>query len=183
MKQKKLPKRYVSETAVKKALKIDNFRNLSKDKIMQFVSMIPYIDKEVAIAIINQFPEFVDFGKVVITNYNQMCEKILENGKESQKAVIYGYQTILDALSKRMDSEDITEEERKSITDDMITVADKIELANLQYQKFLDKMGNKILFGILGVAALIGTGIGVHSAIGGTGEIPKLEDDDDETTI
>ena len=66
MKQNKLPKRYVSETSVKKALKIDNFRNLSKDKIMQFVSMIPYIDKEVAIAIINQFPEFVDFGKVKV---------------------------------------------------------------------------------------------------------------------
>ena len=50
---KKLPKRYVSENAVKRALKIDSFRNLSKDKIMQFASMIPYMDKEVAIAIIN----------------------------------------------------------------------------------------------------------------------------------
>lgn len=57
----KLPKRYVSEDTVKRALKIDSFRNLSKDKIMQFASMIPYMDKEVAIAIINQFPEFADF--------------------------------------------------------------------------------------------------------------------------
>ena len=44
---KKLPKRYVSEDAVKRTLKIDSFRNLSKDKIMQFASMIPYMDKEV----------------------------------------------------------------------------------------------------------------------------------------
>ena len=53
---KNLPKRYVSEEAVKRALNIDSFRNLSKDKIMQFASMIPYMDKDVAIAIITQFP-------------------------------------------------------------------------------------------------------------------------------
>ena len=102
---KMLPKRYVSEDAVKKALKIDSFRNLSKDKIMQFASMIPYMDKEVAIAVINQFPKFVEFGKIVISSYMQMCDNILEKNKESQVAVIRGYQTILDALSRRMDLE------------------------------------------------------------------------------
>ena len=66
---KKLPKRYVSEEAVKHALKIDSFRNLSKDKVMQFASMIPYMDKEVAIAIINQFPVYADFGKAAIEQY------------------------------------------------------------------------------------------------------------------
>lgn len=50
---KMLPKRYVTEEAVKRALKIDSFRNISKDKVMQFASMIPYMDKDVAIAIIN----------------------------------------------------------------------------------------------------------------------------------
>lgn len=40
-------------------------------------------------------------------------------------AVINGYQTILDALAKRIEKENITEIERKSITEDMIAVADK----------------------------------------------------------
>ena len=56
--RKQLPKRYMTEAAVKKASQIDSFRNLSKDKIMQFASMIPYMDKDIAIAIINQFPKF-----------------------------------------------------------------------------------------------------------------------------
>jgi hypothetical protein len=55
---KKLPKRYVNEKAVKRALGIDSFRNVSKDKIMEFASLIPYMDKDVAIAIINQFPVY-----------------------------------------------------------------------------------------------------------------------------
>ena len=37
---KKLPKRYVNEKAVKRALGIDSFRNVSKDKIMEFASLI-----------------------------------------------------------------------------------------------------------------------------------------------
>lgn len=31
---KRIPKRYISEEAVKRALKIDSFRNLSKDKVI-----------------------------------------------------------------------------------------------------------------------------------------------------
>lgn len=180
---KKMQKRYVSEDAVKRALKIDSFRNLSKDKIMQFASMIPYMDKEVAIAIINQFPKFADFGKIAISSYMQMCDNILKDNKENQTAVVHGYQTILDALSKRMEIESTTEEDRKAIIEDMITVADKIALADLQNKKFLDRMGTKGLCGVLGVAAIIGAGIGVHSAIGGGGQIPQLvdNDDDDET--
>lgn len=179
-----LPKRYVSEEAVKRALKIDSFRNLSKDKIMQFASIIPYMDKEIAIAIINQFPEFADFGKTVISNYIQMCNNILEKATESQAQVIHGYQTILDALARRMDVESITEEERKSITEDMILVADRIAQADLQYKKFLDRLGTKVLWGVLGVVAIIGAGIGVHSAIGDKGELPQLADnDDDKTTV
>lgn len=180
-----LPQRYVSEDAVKRALKIDSFRNLSKDKIMQFASMIPYMDKDVAIAIINQFPTFADFEKAAISAYTTMCDNILEKNKEGQAAVIHGYQTILDALAKRMEIETISDAERKAITDDMISVADKIAEADLQNKKFLDRLGTKVLLGILGVVAAVGAGIGIHSAIGGNGELPQLadNDDDDETLV
>ena len=57
--EKKIRKRYHSEEAVKKALKIDSFRNLTKDKVMEFTSMIPYMEKEVALEIIKQFPVYV----------------------------------------------------------------------------------------------------------------------------
>lgn len=180
---KNLPKRYVSEDAVKRALKIDSFRNMSKDKIMQFASMIPYMDKDVAIAIINQFPVFADFGKTVISHYMQVCDNILEKNKESHMAVIHGYQTILDALSKRMSAENITEEERKSITEDMVSVADKIAEADLQNKKFLDRMGTKVLLGVLSIFAIVGAGIGINSAFGGGGELPQIADSDDDENM
>lgn len=180
---KRIPKRYISEEAVKRALKIDSFRNLSKDKVMQFASMIPYMDRDVAIAIINQFPVLADFGKTAISAYMQMCDNILEKSKESQMAVVQGYQTILCALSKRMEAENITEEERKSITEDMVSVADKIAEVDLQYKKFLDRMETKVLWGILGIVAFVGAGIGINSAFGGTSELPQLEENDDDEYI
>ncbi len=176
-------KRYVSEEAVKHALKIDSFRNLSKDKVMQFASMIPYMDKDVAIAVINQFPVYADFGKTAISTYMEMCDRILENNKESQASVVRGYQTILDALSKRMEVPEITSEERKSITDDMIAVADKIAEADLQNKKFLEKLGTKVLWGVLGIAAFIGAGVGISSKIGSGGELPQVDEDDEEDNV
>lgn len=159
-------KRYVSEEAVKRTLKIDSFRNLSKEKIMEFASMIPYMDKDVALAIINQFPEYVDFGKAAIEQYMQTCGSILEKNNESQIAVIKGYQTILDALSKKLDNENISEIERKAITEDMILVADKIAEADLQNKKFLDRMGTKAMILLAIALGTIGAGIGIHSAVG-----------------
>ncbi len=175
-----IARRYVSEEAIKRALKIDSFRNLSKDKIMQFASMIPYMDKDVAISAINQFPAFAESGKTIISYYKEICDSILLKSKESQEAVIHGYQTILDALAKRMDSENITEAERKAITEDMIKIADKIAEADLQYKKFLERLWIKFGWTVLGIVAMIGAGIGIHSAFGNSQELPQLEEDEDD---
>lgn len=172
---KNYPRRYVNESAVKKALKIDSFRNLSKEKVMQFASMIPYMDKEVALKVIEQFPVYADFGRAAIEQYTKTCDSILEKNKENQMSVVHGYQTILDALAKKIEKEDLSEEERKAITEDMITVADKIAEADLNNKKFLEKMGHLALWGfgvaIVGLAAVLG----VNANIGGS-DMPELED-------
>lgn len=45
-----------SAEEVKNLLEIDSSRNITKEKVIEFVSQIPNMDKEVAINIINQFP-------------------------------------------------------------------------------------------------------------------------------
>ena len=174
---KPLPTKYVSEDAVKRALKIDSFRNLSKEKVMQFASMIPYVDREVAIAIINQFPVFADFGRLAISQYSNICQRILENNNEGYRATVQGYQTILDALAKRMEG-DISDDERKSLTIDMITVADKIADADIQNKKFHERIIMKIGGFLLAAGALIGAGIGVASQFGGNNNLPELPENE-----
>ncbi len=96
--------------------------------------------------------------------------------------MVKGYQTILDALSKRLEKENISEEECKSITSKMIEVADKIAEADLNNKKFLDRIGNKILFGTLAVVAVVGAAIGINSSFG-NGELPEIEDGEDEKEV
>lgn len=178
-----MPIKFRNEEAVKKALRIDSFRNITKDKIMEFASLIPYVDKEVAIAIINQFPAFSEFGKTVISCYMERCDKLLESNNESQKAVVRGYQTILEALAKRMDNQSISEEERSYITKDMMDVADKIAAADLRNKKFLEKTGNKILLGIGLVFAGVAAALGINSRFNGNGDLPQVSEKEDENTI
>lgn len=175
---KNFPKRYVSEKDVLKALKIKSFRNLSKEKMMEFASMLPYMDKDVALAIIDQFPKFAEFAKTAIESYTQICNSILEKNDKSQTAVIQGYQTILNALEKQLEKPNLTEESRKLITEDMISVADKIAMADERNKRFLLDAVGKIGFYIGGVLLVVGAAIGINAKFGNTTDLPQLGDDD-----
>lgn len=106
-------KTLVSIEEVKNALKIDSFRNLSKDKIMEFVSLIPNMDKEVAIKIIEQYPAFIKLSESIVAQLNKMCNTALEKNEESQRLTIQAYKQILDELSNQLRMEDISKEERE----------------------------------------------------------------------
>lgn len=173
-------KRYLTENDVKRALRIDSFRNLSKDKVMEFASMIPDMDKDVAIAIINQFPSFADFGKTAISKYMETCDSLLKNNEECQASAIYSYQSILDTLSNRMETACNTEEERKAITEDMITVADKLAELDQKNKQFLKDMANKAFGGLFLITCIIGAVLGVKSTINGSHELPQINDDSDD---
>ena len=175
-----LPKKYKSVDSVKRALNIDSLDNLTEEQSKNLALMIPYIDKNVVIESFNQLSQFVDFGKIAISIYTQICDNILEKNKESQIIVIRSYQTILDSLRRRMDMIDITEVERKSITEDMILIADKIALVDLQNKKFLSKIVTKILLA-LGLISLVIAGL-ILVLNEGDRRIPIDMDADNETT-
>ena len=140
----------VSEEQVKKALQIDSFRNLSKDKIVEFASLIPHMDKDVAIAIINQFPAYVESSRNMIEQYNAMCDKVLQSNDDSRKDAVMAYKTILDDLSILLKQDGITPEQQEKITDKMILVADKIADLHEDNRNFLEgiiKYGTPLIGG------------------------------------
>ena len=148
----------VSEEQVKKALQIDSFRNLSKDKIVEFASLIPHMDKDVAIAIINQFPAYVESSRNMIEQYNAMCDKVLQSNDDSRKDAVMAYKTILDDLSILLKQDGITPEQQEKITDKMILVADKIADLHEDNRNFLEviiKYGTPFIGGALLLGAVI----------------------------
>lgn len=120
----------------------------------------------------------MEFAKSAIESYTQICNSILEKNDKSQTAVIQGYQTILDALAKQLEKPNLTEESRKLITEDMISVADKIAMADERNKKFFLDAISKIGFYIVGAFLVVGTAIGIDAKFGNTTDLPQLGDED-----
>lgn len=166
----------VSEDQVKKALGIDSFRNLSKTKVMEFASMISQMDKDVAIAIINQFPAYAESSLNMIEQYNVMCDKVLQSNDSSHKDAVMAYKAILADLSLLLKQDSITPEQQEKITDKMILVADKIAELHEDNRKFLEgiiKCGASLLGGALLLGAVI-LGVNVKSA-----NLPSINKEDE----
>lgn len=166
-----MSKTLVSVEEVKNVLKIDSFRNLSKDKIMEFVSLIPNMDKEVATKIIEQYPAFAKLSESMVAQLNKMCDTALEKNEESQRLTIQTYKQILDELSNQLHMEDISKEEREKITKQMIEIADKISVKDTENKAFIDKMVKYSTGFAIGALVLGAAILGVN--IKGR-DIPKL---------
>ena len=157
--EKKIRKKYYSEEAVKKALQIDSFRNLSKEKVMEFTSMIPYMEKEVAMEVIKQFPIYVDFAK-----------------EEYEKAVD-AHQFVLESFSKQLENENLTAEERANLSDKMIAEAEKITELYLQQQKFHERI-IKTIGGVVTVTLGVTLTLLGLKVIGSDDDLPQIGNDE-----
>ena len=110
------------------------------------------------IAIINQFPAYVESSRNMIEQYNAMCDKVLQSNDDSRKDAVMAYKTILDDLSILLKQDGITPEQQEKITDKMILVADKIADLHEDNRNFLEgiiKYGTPLIGGALLLGAVI----------------------------
>ena len=149
-----MAKYMVTENEVKNALAIDSFRNISKDKIMEFVSAIPNMDKDVAIKIIEQFPAYTESANNIISQLNNLCNNAMKENSESQKESIKAYNKILDNLGELLKKETITAEERAYITEQMVIVADRISAKDTENKDFLNVIIKSVVPVIAGALVL-----------------------------
>lgn len=175
--EKKIRKKYYSEEAVKKALQIDSFRNLSKEKVMEFTSMIPYMEKEVAMEVIKQFPIYVDFAKTVIEHYTQICETFLATNKEEYEKAVDAHQFVLESFSKQLENENLTAEERANLSDKMIAEAEKITELYLQQQKIHERI-IKTIGGVVTVTLGVTLTLLGLKVIGSDDDLPQIGNDE-----
>ena len=165
-------KALVSVEEVKNALNIESFRNLSKDKMMEFVSLIPNMDKDLAIKIVEQFPSYADYSQNIVKQLNVLCEKALERNDNSQTEAIKSYRKVLDELSVLLQKDETSIDERKYVTEQMIVIADKIAAKDTENKEFLEKIikyGGYVALGALAIGVTM-LGVNVRGK-----DIPKLK--------
>ncbi len=147
-----------TESQVMSALGITDWRHLSKGKLMDFLSLLPNVDNEVAIKIIEQFPEFSKTSIKMLDIMRDLCNRALEDDKESSFKSIEAYEQVLDELGKLLDRDDLSTEDRKYFADKMIEIADKIGLKDTENKQFKSRLLNTV-GGVIIAALLIGASV------------------------
>ena len=146
----------MNEKQVLRKLGIENFRQMTKDKVMSFASALPEMDPEVAKKALEQFPHFIDMAKQVILNMKDHIQKFIEHDTHSQNEVYKAYTRVLIAQENRLnkDNGSLTEEEKDSIIQEMVNVADKIAAKDTEHKSFLIRNMEAVAKVGLGVAAV-----------------------------
>lgn len=155
----------LSEKDVLKKLDIQDFKDITKDKVMGFVSILPNMDTEVAKKAIEQFPEFIKFSTEAFKDYRGVLEKTLNANEESSKACFDMYEKVLSILEKCSLKEDISFEEKKYYFDKMFEIIQMVEKKDSENKAFYQKLlnaGATVLVAIVGIGA---AAIGVKSDI------------------
>lgn len=115
-----MPKKLLSADEVKAKLGIDDFRSIKKDHLIEFVSSIPDMDKEVAMKCIEQFPNFKDSADYIVGNFYELCTSMVqEDGKDS----IESCKETIEDLRNLLKNDSISEEMQKFIIEKIVDIS------------------------------------------------------------
>lgn len=159
--------RTLSEKQVLKKLGIEDFRHLSKDKVMALATALPHMDPEVAKKALEQFPDFANAVRGALGDYRAVAEKALEAGKDGSKDVIATYMVVMSSLEKTLEQDDLTFDQRMEVMDRMREIADAIYKCDKDAKDFI----LEVLKG-MGVVVLSASAL-VLAALGGNAMIKK----------
>lgn len=162
--------RTLTEANVLKKLDIEDFRHLTKDKVITMASMLDRMDPEVAKKALEQFPEFAKTTKEMLIEYKDTLDKGLQNNKDSVQAYYDACQSIIDSLQKQLENNDLSFEQRKEIIDQMLEITKMMGIKDTENKKFIVRMA------MCGAAAIGVTVMALASALGGNSEISSNDD-------
>ena len=146
----------MNEEQIKNVLGINNWRELSKDKLFDFIRLSPNIDKEVYVRIVEQIPNFVTLTSEIIKN----IIAIGEQKKAITSEIIESLKLIVASLDKFAQKDDLTAEEKKLYMDALLDVAKILERINTNETEFLKEIIQRVAvigsFALTVVAVILG---------------------------
>jgi hypothetical protein len=108
-----------SEDAVKKALGIESWRNLSKANVMRFAALMPDMNREVMLAIVTQFPAFTQFAVKTLAGLGEAARGTRESNDASQERLEEGRANLRAAIERELARDDLSMEDRKYWVDQL----------------------------------------------------------------
>lgn len=146
--------RYSSEMEIKRELGIDTWRELSKDKLLRFAAMMPDMDTEVALKVVEQFPSFKEFAVDVVKAMETAHESTLTANARSGNEVHEAFKDIRAVLKTELDKDDLLWEQRRWIIEQIQETGRQQFDKDSENKRFLDSTLGKVVVGAGGVVAL-----------------------------
>lgn len=155
------------EEQVKNALGIESWGNLSKEKFLSFVSELPNIDKDVAIAIVGQFPDFKALASDAVATLQDGWGSAVAQNQASQKQAQEGFERYVGILEHELERDQIAGEDRFRILEMIREAAERMALKDSENKAWLLRgLGVLAGAGVLAVAAAL-------AVLGGKAEMGK----------
>lgn len=116
----------LTEAKVLTKLGIPDFRHLTKDKVVSFVSMLPHMDTEVAKKALEQFPEFSSTALSITESLKASVEQAMCSNASNMETFNSACLTTLEGLKERLNAPEISPEEKESIISSMMQVLEML---------------------------------------------------------
>jgi hypothetical protein len=152
--------KYNNENQIKEALGIESWRNLPKDKILQFSAMMPEMDNEVMMKIIDQFPEFRIFAKEILDNAETTFLEALKANQSNQENLHQSFTELRSLIAKELSQEGVSFEEKKYYIEKVMECLNIENKKDSENKVWISKITTKALMtaGGLVLAAIVFVG-------------------------
>lgn len=158
-------KKTLTEQNVLRKLGIDDFRHMTKDKVMVMASMLDKMDPEVAKKALEQFPNFSDTMKSICIDYKSVIERLAESNDNSVKSYYETCDAIISSCQIELARENLSFEEKRQILTYML------EVVKMKGIKDTENKNHLLRLSIAGLSAVGLTAIALVSALGGNTKI------------
>lgn len=155
----------LSEQKVLKKLGIEDFRHLSKDKVIKMASMLDKMDPDVAKKAIEQFPEFSKTMENIVKEYKATLDKALEENSESVKSFYTSADLILTTLQDELKKENLTFDEKRFIIEKMVEVQKMKGEKDSENKRFIAGIAVCATVALGAVAAVLSSTLGIETNI------------------
>ena len=153
--------RSLTEAQVLKKLNIEDFRHLTKDKVISMATMLDKMDPEVAKKALEQFPEFANTMRQILADYKQSLDEGMRQNAEGVKSYYDTCDVIISSCQKQLEQEDLSLEERRFILEQMVLVAKMKGEKNTEDKKII------VMMSVIGLTAIGLTAGALITALGG----------------
>lgn len=146
----------MTEKQVKKKLGIRSWDEIRKGDYVEFIEVLPKLDKDVLLRMSESIPHFLGFASDLVQTVRLVAEKSIEEDEASTKAIIEALSSIQNGLADLTKRENLSFEDMQYVCSQLMEIAGIYERMNKVNKEHSEKRMKHIVNAVAGVATVLG---------------------------